>query len=134
MNYRFQVSAILDIHSKLRSKDQQIYNHSVPQPTVHLVSNKLNPILSGTSLSLTCSIELSSIVDVPLTIITLWTGPEGSMLAPARHAAAVSLTYYTSTAVYNSVESSDSGNYTCTVTIFGSHIRTSVKKSIIVGK
>lgn len=84
-------------------------------------------------MSLTCSIELSPVVDVPLTIITLWTGPDGLILAPAKHAVAVSLTHYTSTAVYRSVESVDSGDYTCTVTI-GSEVRISVKKSIIVGK
>ena len=72
-------------------------------------------------------------VDVPLTITTLWTGPDGSLLAPPKNAAGVSLTHYTSRTVYNSVESSDSGDYTCTVTI-GSEVKTSVKKSIIVGK
>ena len=73
------------------------------------------------------------VVDVPLTITTLWTGPDGSLLAPPKHAAADSLTHYTSRTVYNSVESSDSGAYTCIVTI-GSDVRASVKKSIIVGK
>ena len=98
---------------------------------VCLVSSKPNPILSGTPLSLTCSIEFSSVVDIPLSINTLWTGPDGSNseIVPI----ASSLTHYTSSALFSSAELTDSGEYTCRVNI-ENEISTSARKLVTVGK
>ena len=57
-----------------------IKNIIVPQPVVRLVSDTPNPICSGSSPILTCAVELSPAVDVPVTVSTVWTGPDGSML------------------------------------------------------
>ena len=100
---------------------------------MRLVSDTSNPILSGSSPTLTCTVELSPAVDVPMNIITTWTGPDGSTLTSAAPPIMKSFTHYTSKAVLNYVESADSGNYTCTVNI-GGETRASVMKTLMIGK
>jgi hypothetical protein len=100
---------------------------------VRLVSDTPNPILSGSSTTLTCAVELSPAVDVPVAISTAWTGPGGSTLTFGAPPMMKSLTHYTSKANLNYVESADSGNYTCTVSI-GGQIRASVSKIVVIGK
>ena len=107
---------------------------AVPQPTVSLISNPPNPILSGSSSSLTCTVELSPAVDVPVSISIVWTAPEETYnIASTTNPVMKSLTLYTSSSTLNSVESSDSGNYTCTVSI-ESEIEVSARANIIIGK
>ena len=107
--------------------------HTVPQPIVRLVSDTPNPILSGSSPTLICAVELSPAVNVPLAISTVWTGPDGSTLSSGTPPVMKSLTHYISKAKLNYIESADSGNYTCTVSI-GGKIRASVSKVVVVGK
>ena len=106
---------------------------TVPQPVVTLVSDTPNPIRSGSSPTLTCAVELSPAVDVPVTISTVWIGPDGSTLMSAAPPLMKSVTHYTSKAKLNYVESADSGNYTCMVSI-GGKIRASVGKVVVIGK
>ena len=69
----------------------------VPQPIVRLVSDTPNPIRSGSSPILTCAVELSPAVDVPVTVSTVWTGPDGSILMSAAPSSVMkSFTHYTS--------------------------------------
>ena len=104
----------------------------VPQPVVRLVSDTPNTILSGSSPTLTCAVELDPAVDVPVSVATEWTGPDGSMLASAAPPVMRSLTHYTSKAKLNYVESVDSGTYTCSVSIDGK-TSTSAEKNIVIG-
>ena len=99
---------------------------------VRLVSDTPNPIRSGSSPILTCVVELSPAVDVPVTVSTVWTGPDGSILMSAAPPVMKSFTHYTSEAKLNYVESTDSGNYNCTVSIEGK-IRISMEKKIVIG-
>ena len=99
---------------------------------VRLVSDTPNPILSGSSLTLTCAVELSPAVDVPVSISTAWSGPDGSVLMSPAPPLMKSVTHYTSKAKLNYVESADSGIYNCTVSI-GDKIRASVDKMITIG-
>ena len=99
---------------------------------VRLVSNTPNPVLSGSSPILTCAVELSPAVDVPVTVNTVWTGPDGSTLMSAAPPVMKSFTHYTSKAKLNYVESADSGIYNCTVSI-GDEIKVSVEKKITIG-
>ena len=98
---------------------------------MRLVSDTPNPILSGSSPILTCAVELSPAVDVPVDISTVWIGPDGSTLISAAPPVMKSFTHYTSDAKLNYVESADSGNYNCTVSIEGK-IRASVEKKITI--
>ena len=77
-----------------------------------LTSNSSNPILSGSDVTLTCTVELSPAVDVPVTVNTEWTGPSTESLNPFT-TIQESLTLYRSTLVLKSVESANSGQYTC---------------------
>ena len=109
-----------------------LHLHTVPQPIVRLVSDTPNPIRSGSSPILTCAVELSPAVDVPVTVSTVWTGPDGSILMSAAPPVMKSFTHYTSEAKLNYVELTDSGNYNCTVSIEGK-IRISMEKKIVIG-
>ena len=100
---------------------------------VRLVSDTPNPILSGSSPTLTCAVEFSPAVDIPVAISTAWTGPGESTLTSGAPPVMRSFTHYTSKAKLNYVESADSGNYTCTVSI-GGKIRASVSKIVVMGK
>lgn len=107
---------------------------SVPQPvTAEVVSDIPNPILSGTLLTLTCAVELSSAVDVPVTISTVWTTPDGSALTYTNPPIRLLFTHYISTAVLKDIDLADSGDYTCTVDI-GDKITISARYSVIVGR
>ena len=92
---------------------------TVPEHTVSLHSNspKLTPILSESSFTLTCTVELNPSVDVPVTINTVWTGPDGTILTSATRPEKKSFTLYASVNTVHSVDSADSGNYTCTVSV-----------------
>lgn len=109
--------------------------HTAPMPSIRLVSNsdRLNPIMSGRNLSLTCSVEFISSVDQALPINTVWTTPNGQSLASSTPPEATSFTRYTSTALLGSIESTDAGEYTCTVSI-GKELQTRVSRSITVGE
>ena len=70
-------------------------------------------------------------VDIPLSINTMWIGPNdsNSEIVPITS----SLTHYTSSALFNSAELTDSGEHTCRVNI-ENEISTSVRKLVTVGK
>ena len=100
---------------------------------MRLVSSSPNPILSGSSPTLTCTIELHPEVDVSVDITTVWTGPDGSTLMSAASPVMKSFTHYTSKMTLNYVEVADSGSYICTVSI-KDKVRASFSKEIVVGK
>ena len=59
--------------------------------------------------------ELSSAVDVPVTVSTVWSGP--SVITPVTNSVMESLTRYTSTAMVSSFGREQSGVYTCRASI-----------------
>ena len=88
-------------------------------------------VIAGSSITLTCTVELSPAVDVPVTVNTEWTGPGGVMFMPANPVPAVmmNITTYTSTV---SVNVARNGSYTCQATITSGGI-TSGSTYITVG-
>ena len=94
-------------------------SHLVPPPTAVTVTASLDgPILSGSLLTLTCSIELIEAVNIAVTVNTVWSGPPGTQFTTTTSVATrMTATSYTSTATISSVETSDSGEYTCTATV-----------------
>ena len=106
--------------------------YAVPQPIMRLVSDTPNPIHSGSSPILTCSVAFSPAVDVPVAVNTVWIGPDGSTLMSAGPPVMKSFTHYTSEGKLNYIESADSGNYNCTVSIEGKR-RISMEKRIVIG-
>ena len=71
------------------------------------------------NVTLTCTVELSLAVDVPVTVNTVWTGPDGFMTTNTAQRVMGSNTTYNSTATVSSFGRDQSGNYTCTA-IFSS--------------
>ena len=66
--------------------------------------------------------ELNPAVDVPVTVKTVLTGADGMAIAPATAPEMKSFTLYISLNTLHSVESTDSGNYTCTAGIENGHM------------
>ena len=90
-------------------------------------------VIAGANVNLTCTVELSSAVDVPVTVNTEWTGPADVMFMPANPVPAVMVntTTYISTI---SVGAARTGSYTCQATITsGGMPKTSGSTDITVG-
>ena len=96
-----------------------------------LTSNLLNPILSGSTLTLTCTVELSPAVNIPVTVNTEWTRPTIATLDRTT-SLQESLTIYRSENGLNSVESADSGQYSCIIEIV-SGVKLSASTNIEIG-
>ena len=56
-------------------------------------------------------------MDVPVTVNTVWTGPDGFMATNTAQPVMGSTTTYTSTAIVTSFGRNQSGNYTCMATV-----------------
>ena len=93
--------------------------HAVPPPTAVTVSPPVGTVYAGASLTLTCTVELSPSVDVPVTVNTVWTGPDMTSFTPTNPVPAVmeNQTRYTSTVT---VDAARSGNYTCQASVTSS--------------
>ena len=102
---------------------------SVPAPNVVTVTAPTG-VIAGSPFSLTCTVELSTAVDVPVTVTTEWSGPD-VMFMPANSVAAmmVNIMTYTSTVT---VDVAKNGSYTCQATITSSGT-TSGSADITVG-
>ena len=72
-------------------------------------------VIAGSSPNLTCTVELSPAVDVPVVVTTEWNGPMGTVFLPNKMVPAVmvNLTTYTSTVM---VDAASNGSYTCEAT------------------
>ena len=86
-------------------------------PSVYVV-----PILiaSSINLNLTCTVELSQLVDVPVTVTTEWTGPERFMISnTAQPVTGSHPNMYTSIAMVSLSRSGREqlGKYTCKATV-----------------
>ena len=96
--------------------------HAVPAPSVTIVSNQPNPIRPiGRNVTITCTVELSSIVDVPLMANVKLTDPFGNIVK----ASTFQLLYqsiYNSTSVLDAFGRDASGSYSCTGTVTSSNI------------
>ena len=87
----------------------------VPAPTAVTITVPLG-VIAGASVTLTCVVELSPAVDVPVTMNTEWTGPADVTFMPTNPVPAmmVNITTYVSTVL---VGAARNGTYTCQATI-----------------
>lgn len=106
----------------------------VPQPTVNLVSTSPNPIISGDSLTLVCSVEFREAVDIPLpeSITVTWTGPNKNVIG-SDHPTQLTFTRYLSEMTFDLVTRSHQGEYTCTVSI-GTMKEVSASANVVISK
>ena len=78
-----------------------------------MVTPPVVPIVES-SITLTCTVELNPLVDVPVTVTTKWSGPDGFMTTnTAQPVIGNPTATYSSTAVVSSSGIEQSGNYTC---------------------
>ena len=91
---------------------------SIVPISVTITSDPVSPIhIIGSNVTLTCAVELSSAVDVPVTVNTVWTGPAGFISGNIAQPVIQSTTTYSSTAVVGSFGRNQSGEYTCTAQV-----------------
>ena len=92
---------------------------TVPQmSSVHITSTHAPVVLVGnsptTNISLTCMVGLPPSVDVELNVITVWSGPIGTVFTPESSVRAtryrLNFTMYKSTVTVDNI---NRGNYTC---------------------
>ena len=93
-----------------------MYMLSVPAPDTVTVSH--SPISIGSTVTLTCTMVLSPLVDVAVTVNTVWTGPDGFMTTnTAQPVMGSTTTTYASTAMVSSFGREQSGVYVCGASI-----------------
>ena len=87
----------------------------VPAPANVRVTYPMR-VIAGSLTNLTCTVELSPSVDVPVNISTEWSGPERIMFLPDKLVPAMmmNITAYTSTIT---IDAARNGTYTCQATI-----------------
>ena len=93
-----------------------IQNYSlVPAPVNVRVTYPMR-VIAGSLTNLTCTVELSSSVDVPVNVSTKWSGPQRTMFLPDEivPAVMVNITTYTSTVTIGAARN---GSYTCQATV-----------------
>ena len=94
-----------------------LHLYTVPPPvSVNVTSDPVSPIRPvGSVVTLTCTVELSPAVDVPVIVNTVWTGPDGFMTTNT--AQPVMGNTYSSSVMVSSIGREKSGNYTCSVSV-----------------
>ena len=76
------------------------------------VTSSIQPV--GHDVTLTCTVELSPVVDIPVTVNTLWTDPYGFLTTYTAQPVMESTITYTSTIIVSLLRR---GIYTCTATV-----------------
>ena len=84
--------------------------------------------------TLICTVEISSVVTAPLSMMIVWKGPDGTAVVSPIRPEMKSLTLYTASS--GQLTSVDSGEYTCTVRFenFGPGAEISASTNITIGK
>ena len=86
----------------------------MPNPAVMITSTPVSPIRPiGSTVTLTCTVDLSPLVDVPVTVRAQISAPSGVIITPVTNSVMDSSTRYTSTATVSLFGREQSGEYTC---------------------
>ena len=86
----------------------------------------------GSDISLTCNVELSSAIEIPVNVNVIWTGPNEFMTTQTvqKTAAVHGTTNFSVTTTINSFEGTQSGNYTCTASIHSTSVFLNASQSV----
>jgi hypothetical protein len=98
---------------------------------VKIISSVADPVLTGSSLHLTCIVEWMMPVPRSIDLQAEWSGPNGSSLMS--DLATDTPSRYTSEVELDSIDSTYDGEYTCTINI-EKEMSISAKKTLTVGK
>ena len=86
----------------------------MPNPAVMIISTPVSPIHPiGSTVTLTCTVDLSPLVDVPVTVTAQISAPMGVIITPVTNSVMENATRYTSTATVGPFGRDQSGEYTC---------------------
>ena len=114
---------------------------AVPKPiSVTITSDAMSAFRSiGSNITLTCTVELSTTMDIPVTVNTLWTGPDVLMTEHTLQQVGINPSTRIRTSVISSVQKSNCDYYICTAIIsssslFLSNSSGSGMKIIAIGK
>ena len=90
---------------------------AVPPPSVNVTNSSRT--YAGTNFNLTCTIELNTAVDTPVVVNSTWCGPLGIPTGTRVVASEPTETgaRYQTILMFRPLNTSDSGNYTCEVTV-----------------
>ena len=93
-----------------------IQNYSLVEAPVNVRVTYPMRVIAGSSSNLSCTVQLSPAIDVPVNVSTEWSGPERIIFLPHRIVPAVmiDIATYTSTVT---IDAARSGSYTCQATI-----------------
>ena len=92
--------------------------HTLVPLSVNVTSHPVSPIRAiESNVTLTCTMELSPAVDVPVTVNTVWSGPAGFNITNTPQPVLGYTTTYISTAIVREFGRNQTGNYTCTATV-----------------
>ena len=90
----------------------------MPNPVVVITSSPASPSRPvGSTITLTCTVDLSPLVDVPVTVNAQISGPAGVTITSSTNSEMVNSTRYTSTSMVSSFGRNQSGEYNCTATV-----------------
>ena len=96
-------------------------------------SDSSDHVFHGYPPTLTCTMEMTSVVNVPLSMTIVWKGPDGMIVASPTRPEMKSFSLYTSSSdQLTSVGSADSGEYTCIVR-FENGVEISASTNITIG-
>ena len=99
---------------------------------VAVTSIPLSPVRPvGSDVTVTCTVELSPMIDIPVTVTTEWTGPAGLVTTNAAQPVMGNTTVYTSMAMISSFGRNRSGVYTCRATISPASLSQFIRNSVI---
>ena len=82
-----------------------------------MVTAPMGTIIEGSSPNLTCIVELSPVVDIPVTVTTVWTGPDMMTTVTPTSSVMESVTRYIIMAM---VDTAIGGSYICQATLHSS--------------
>ena len=89
---------------------------------MNVSNSKRNPIRPiGSDVTLTCTVDLNPVVDVQVTVRTVWNGPAQFRVITIAQPVMGSNTSYISTAMVSSFGRVQSGNYRCIAVVMLSH-------------
>lgn len=113
-------SELADIWFKLLSF---LLSFSATPPDLNVTLSPSLPLYEGVRYNLTCLVSLPTAVDVEINVEGSWIAPSGSQVMNTNRVTVLPITALGSTYLYRSVlmfdpvDSSDKGNYTCSVSV-----------------
>ncbi|KAL5486487.1 hypothetical protein EMCRGX_G018974 [Ephydatia muelleri] len=97
-----------------------VINVTIPSPRAVITSTSTLPAHLGDNVNLTCDIQLDPSVDIPVTVVTTWFGPGGSLQDDVD--TMISPMEYQSTLMLTSLKAEQAGNYTCSTKVNGTYV------------